>query len=332
MEAMLAHATPPQDEVQNGEPDGESVHLSFGYGSDLTQFSDRVIRVHVVQDDDQDEASFGTRLKETIVGQTHAGLDVTATRANDQFVDLEMQSTGRATVEKERKSQTLTLLSSKFYFAFDCIATSLHLWLSSVLFTSSVSQARPLKSLNLQVAETMDDAPRFCYCFVRDKHFKLYFRTLSYANGNSRKTSLHNHKKVNNSLQVHKSTRLSPSFKSATPLLQAETESDLFKTRSSQRLVPLSSTYKSISTLCFAFYLLRAMSFGFMTLVRLPSTSFAEGWSYDIPISSLIVAAHSVYFKKMLTSGLQESRTKDKPIEVTLSPQGVHTYWEAAFE
>ncbi|GAQ78810.1 hypothetical protein KFL_000190290 [Klebsormidium nitens] len=153
MEALSAEA--PQHDLAKEErevSEGDSVHLSFGYGSDLTQFSDRVIRVHVVQDDDQEEPSFGTRLKETYLSQSHAASSVSATGSNEQSVDLEMQSTGCTTTEKER------------------------------------------------------------------------------------------------------------------------------------------------------------------------------GWSYDIPISSLIVAAHSEYFKTMLLSGLQESRTKEKPIEVTLCPQGAHFF------
>ena len=48
----------------------------------------------------------------------------------------------------------------------------------------------------------------------------------------------------------------------------------------------------------------------------------STGSTYDIPVSSMIVAANSVYFLHMLTSGLHESNSKQQPIDVTLSPNG----------
>ncbi|GAQ78808.1 hypothetical protein KFL_000190270 [Klebsormidium nitens] len=43
--------------------------------------------------------------------------------------------------------------------------------------------------------------------------------------------------------------------------------------------------------------------------------------SYDIPVNGLILAALSQCFRTMLTSGLHESKSKEQPLEVTLSPQ-----------
>ncbi|GAQ79044.1 BTB POZ domain-containing protein [Klebsormidium nitens] len=48
--------------------------------------------------------------------------------------------------------------------------------------------------------------------------------------------------------------------------------------------------------------------------------------SYDIPVSSAVIAAHSMYFRRMLTSGLHESRSKDQPIVVALSPREAQSF------
>ncbi|GAQ79046.1 hypothetical protein KFL_000230260 [Klebsormidium nitens] len=57
------------------------------------------------------------------------------------------------------------------------------------------------------------------------------------------------------------------------------------------------------------------------------SETGTSGSSYDIPVSSIVIAAYSTYFMRMLTSGLQESTaSKEQPIVVTLSPRDAQSF------
>ncbi|GAQ90519.1 hypothetical protein KFL_006510030 [Klebsormidium nitens] len=46
------------------------------------------------------------------------------------------------------------------------------------------------------------------------------------------------------------------------------------------------------------------------------------GGGYELPVSSLVLAARSPYFRQMLSSDWQESGSKDRPIEVALCQEG----------
>lgn len=97
MGAVGAQRLPQLGEVHSLEA-GDTVHLTFGFRSDLTQFSDRVIRVHVIQEEASEEALCGDFQQVKcchLDSEDHAASKTrpgSGAVEDEQFVDLEMQS------------------------------------------------------------------------------------------------------------------------------------------------------------------------------------------------------------------------------------------------